>query len=75
MMIETIDEVEDMIEPTEIKRVSCIDKQILINNILEVVENIDDRLTLSLTRELYSSQEVFDLLLDMRNTLLSDPYN
>jgi len=74
MMIEAIDEVEDMIEPTEIKRVSSIDKQVLINNILEVIDIIDDRLTLSLSRDVYSSQDVFDLLLDMRNTLLSDPY-
>ena len=72
-MIETIDEIEDMSEPTEIRRVSAIDKQLLINNILEVIDIIDDRLTLSLTRDIYSSQDVFDLLLDMRNTLLSDP--
>jgi hypothetical protein len=55
------------------KGVSVIPKQLLIENVLAALDSIDDNLELSLSREIYSSNEMFDLLLDIRNLLVCNP--
>jgi hypothetical protein len=55
------------------KGVSVIPKQLLIENVLAALDSIDENLELSLSREIYSSNEMFDLLLDIRNLLVCNP--
>jgi hypothetical protein len=45
----------------------------LIENVLAALDSIDENLELSLSREIYSSNEMFDLLLDIRNLLVCNP--
>jgi hypothetical protein len=55
------------------KGVSVIPKQLLIENVLAALDSIDENLELSLSREIYSSNEMFNLLLDIRNLLVCNP--